>query len=1127
MKRYERICSLMLAMLLLLGVFVSCKSKPQKEQPFDTEPNTEIATEGETTDQSPKPETEQPNEPAPVLDLQAQTLSAESDQVLLSLSCEIFEQGLEGELCSRLTKGDQELAQGRTSLVAGEQQITLACAQDKLTGVLTLQVDAVLTDGTVADCLTLTMKNGVVQLSADAVACVVAAMTLEEKATLTSGAQNTRKRGCVGATAEFKKYGIPSIGFSDGPAGVRSDLKSSAIWYPSITNISSSWDSEIIYRVGEAIGLDGRAFGTDILLAPGMNIQKNAFGGRNFEYSSEDPLLTGYLMSAYVNGVQSTGIGAEIKHFAVNNQETSRVIYSANVTERALREIYLKGFGIAVRDSAPWVVMSSYNRINRNHNATERELLVGILRDEFGFDGMVTSDWGGVTGSIDAKINAMNDINMPGNAEDHGILVNAVKSGTVSIEALDECCRNILSVVVKTRTFLDAEKQSVDYEGHAALAQEAAENSFVLLKNQSALPLANGTTVALFGNGGWQTVYGGGGSGVVKAKSPVSIFDGIKDSGVFQLYDQSASPFLGCAAHDVNNASYDVSVTEAYAKQCAQNADAAVIVLSRQAIEGVDSTNRAGDFRLNQTEMDMLTRVSAAFRAEGKKVIVLINTGNPIETVSWRDLVDAVLYIGYPGEQAGNAVVNVLSGKVNPSGKLTCTWPASFESTPAYNYFPGGLHDVTYYEDIYVGYRYYETFGVQVAYEFGYGLSYTEFSYSDFACVQNADGSVSVTLLVTNTGKTAGREIVQCYVSKPETNLEQAKLELGGFAKTKLLSPGESETVRIKLTEDALKSYDEAQSAWILDVGTYTVSVGASVKDIKFTDSFTVGEKQVILDVENLCVPEVEFEYISKKTYTVPAPETRVNLASGAKITASDGDGSTAIDGDTCSLWNPGQNGASITLDLGSKKEIGEMTLSWYAIHTVYLIQLSNDGKNFTDYRCSADKGSGYTVINLNGTSARYIRIKIIRADNQGIYEWRVFEATEADKNTTNAYSGENLALGKPAKATNIEGGNLPSLAVDGNYSTRWSSLQYGDATFVLDLKKAYDVKALEMILESAWISYRIEYSLDGENYTTLFEGKKDELVVELAHLDIQARYIRVRRDGDGWFSIYELKIFG
>ncbi|MBQ5362641.1 MAG: hypothetical protein IIU63_04765, partial [Clostridia bacterium] len=262
MKRYERICSLMLAMLLLLGVFAACKSEPQKEQPFDTEPNTEIATEGETTDQLPETETEteQPNEPAPVLDLRAQTLSAESDQVLLSLSCEIFEQGLEGELCSRLTKGDQELAQGRTSLVAGQQQITLACAQDKLTGVLTLQVDAVLTDGTVADCLTLTMKNGVVQLSADAVACVVAAMTLEEKATLTSGAQNTRKRGCVGATAEFKKYGIPSIGFSDGPAGVRSDLKTSAIWYPSITNLSSSWDSEIIYCVGEAIGLDGRAF---------------------------------------------------------------------------------------------------------------------------------------------------------------------------------------------------------------------------------------------------------------------------------------------------------------------------------------------------------------------------------------------------------------------------------------------------------------------------------------------------------------------------------------------------------------------------------------------------------------------------------------------------------------------------------------------------------------------------------------------------------------------------------------------------------------------------------------------------------------------------------------------------
>ena len=1120
MKSLHKLSALMLALLMLLSALASCKPAP--------DPEPEDMTTGMVTDVSTEPVTEPQPDSLPVLDLAAHTLTVENDAVALTFSCKVESELFEGELiCTLASDADGQICKQRLAASTTDYQISLPCSAEQSKGELTVTVMAVTADGQMVDALHLTTKNGYVQLSEDAVACVVAVMSLEEKAKLTSGTTSATKKGVVGATLAIKKYGIPSIGFSDGPAGVRSDLKTSAVWYPSVTNISSSWDIELIYRVGEAIGLDGRAFGTDILLAPGMNIQKNIFGGRNFEYSSEDPILTGYLMRAYVDGVQSTGIGAEIKHFAVNNQETSRVIYSANVTERALREIYLKAFGIVVRDSDPWVVMSSYNRINRNHNATERELLVNILREEFGFDGMVTSDWGGVTGSIDHKINAMNDLNMPGNAEDPAFLVAAVQNGTVSMEALDVCCYNILSVVAKTRTAKGEGKENVDYTAHAELARQAAENSFVLLKNQDALPYKKGTVVALFGNGCTQTVYGGGGSGVVHSKSNVSIFDGIASSNDLTLYDENGSPFRSCKPHDANDASVDIVVTEEYAKQCAKNAATAIIVLSRQAIEGVDSSNRPGDYRLNQTELDMIARVCDAFHAQGKKVTVLINTGNPIETASWQNQVDAILYIGYAGEQTGHAVANVLSGNASPSGKLTATWPLTFESTPAYDYFPGGLHDVTYYEDIYVGYRYYETFGVDVAYPFGYGMTYTQFTYSDPIFTYNQDSSVTVSVTVTNTGHAAGREIVQCYVSKPETTLEQVKLELGGFAKTALLEPGQSETVRIMVTEDALKSYDEQDSAWILDCGTYTVAIGASVQDIKFTDTFTVDQKQIALDVENQCVPEVEFDYITKATYTVPTPETRTDLAQGAKVKASVGDGSLVNDGDTCSLWNAGQNGATITLDLGKSYEIGQMTLSWYAIYTTYMVQISDNGTNFTDYKCYADDGNGYNVINLHGTRARYVRIKIIRADNQGIYEWRIFEATEADKQAKDPLSGQNLALGKPVSATNVEGGNRPDFAVDENYSTRWSSQQSGDATLTIDLGSVCTLRAIELFLESAWVPYRIEYSVDGENYVTLFEGKKDQLMVELTDLHVQARYVRAMRDGENWFSIYEFKIFG
>ncbi|MBR5602158.1 MAG: glycoside hydrolase family 3 protein, partial [Clostridia bacterium] len=505
------------------------------------------------------------------------------------------------------------------------------------------------------------------------------------------------------------------------------------------------------------MGKDSLAKGVDVILAPGMNVQKNVLGGRNFEYCSEDPILTAYIAAAYTNGIQSTGVGVSLKHFAANNQETARGSISANVTERALREIYLKAFGMVVRDADPYTVMSSYNLVNGKRVAVSYDLLTTYLRGECGFDGMVMSDWGS-GGTVVEKVNAGNDINMPGNADDPDLIVAAAKDGSLNMQMLDTACANVLTLVVKSPVFTNPERpERIDHTNHGALAEEVAAQTMVLLKNEQTLPLTGEMTLAIFGNGAFATVYGGSGSGSVQSRKPVNIAQGLKDSDAFEVYDYTKHPFRNALAHSALDPSVDIEVTEAYAKQSADNAAAAVIVISRSSTEGADRSDIAGDFCLNATERDMIERVSAAFHAKGKKVIVLLNTGSPIEMLSWQDSVDAVLWTGYAGERTGDAVASVLSGKINPSAKTTITWPATYFSTPASPYFPGNSSDTVYYEDIYVGYRYYSTFGVDVAYPFGYGLSYTTFAYDQFTAQKQADGTVLATCRVTNTGACAGR----------------------------------------------------------------------------------------------------------------------------------------------------------------------------------------------------------------------------------------------------------------------------------------------------------------------------------------------------------------------------------
>ncbi|MBQ5362918.1 MAG: glycoside hydrolase family 3 C-terminal domain-containing protein, partial [Clostridia bacterium] len=894
-KLTSLLCLLLLCPLLLQAT--GCKDKPADEP-------SEQSTQQESQEEIP---TEPAPEPVCALTLGATSLVVEESEIKLTLLCSLADASASGNITCFLSDADGEITSKSTSASNGTVTLTLPCAQDRARGELTLTVTATDGSGMQTTPLTLYTKNGLVQLSADAIDCVVAAMTLEEKAHMVTGTQNVVLPGASGGTYAIERLGIPSITVNDGPAGLRYDT---TVWYPSVINLSSSWDASLAWQTGVAMGKDCLAKSVDVILAPGMNIQKNVLGGRNFEYCSEDPLLTAYIATAYTQGIQSTGVGVSLKHFAANNQETSRGSVSANVTERALREIYLKAFGMTVRDTDPYTIMSSYNLINGTRVAMSYDLLTTYLREECGFAGMVMSDWGS-GGTVVEKVNAGNDLNMPGNADDPDLILSAAKNGTLNMQMLDRACANVLGLVVKCPAFTEIERGGrIDYTGHGDLAAEVSAQTMVLLKNDSqALPLTEQKMLAVFGNGSFATVYGGAGSGSVNAKKPVNIAEGLHKSEAFDVYQFSSHPFKKAKAHDATDASLDIPVSAEYAAECAQNADAAVIVISRGSTEGADRVDMAGDFSLNKTETEMIERVSEAFHARGKRVVVLLNTGSPIETLSWQDMADAVLWTGYAGEKTGTAVAKVLCGEVNPNAKTTITWPTSCFATPAGKYFPGTSTDTVYYEDIYVGYRYYSTFGVDVAYPFGHGLSYTTFTYSDFDVQKQTDGTLQATCTVVNSGSASGREIVQIYLTKPETLMEHATLELAGFAKTAVLAPGQSETVSIVISTDALESYDEDGSRYIIDGGSYSFSLAASAADIKDTKTLVL-DPAVLRDVTNIATPNTEFDHIQKATYEIPQWQApKENLALG-KPTTDNGHESDAlasqyaVDGNPATRWS-------------------------------------------------------------------------------------------------------------------------------------------------------------------------------------------------------------------------------
>ncbi len=739
--------------------------------------------------------------------------------------------------------------------------------------------------------LTTATMTAQIKLRADNIDEVLAAMTLEEKAQLLVGGGNDafvgsgamlghQKKlvaGAAGTTVAIPRLGIPATVVADGPAGVHIDPRRDndpntyfATGFPVGTCLASTWNTELVEQVGKAIGNETLEYGCDVILGPGMNLHRSPLCGRNFEYYSEDPIVTGVIAAAVIKGIQSQGVGVSAKHFAVNSQESSRTKVDERLSQRALRELYLKGFEIAVRNAAPWTIMSSYNIINGVYAMGNKDMLSTILRDEWGYKGIVMTDWIGKRNQLPTaqEVEAGNDLMMPGYPAQAEDIVQAVKAGQLDMKYIDQNARRMLQYIVKTPRFRGYQfSNKPDLKAHAVVTRQSSTEGMVLLKNTGVLPIRNLKTVALFGVNSYDFMSGGLGSGCVNVPYVVDMVQGLKNMGVsttpllteiYQNYVKYAKAKLKADKNpmmwflDQGQPKLDeIEITERCVAHEVKEADAAVITIGRQAGEGMDRKIN-GEFNLTQQEQDMIFRVSDQFHAAGKPVIVIINSGSVMETCSWRDRVDAILCAWQPGEEGGNSVADVLTGKANPSGKLTMTWPVSATDHPSTKNFPQDYDMYTYKEmlgwgapiqgenftnheeDIYVGYRYFDTFQKQVAYPFGFGLSYTTFAFSKPKATAKGD-VINVQVTVKNTGSVSGKEVAQVYVTAPQGKLEKPAHELKAFAKTRELKPGESQTLNMQIQMRDLASFDEAQSQWLAEAGTYNFHIGSSSRDLQLS----------------------------------------------------------------------------------------------------------------------------------------------------------------------------------------------------------------------------------------------------------------------------------------------------
>lgn len=680
--------------------------------------------------------------------------------------------------------------------------------------------------------------------------------------------------GAAGEGFAIPRLGIPALVYADGPAGLRIDpvrkidtsKKYYATAFPVATLLASSWDTATVRKVGRAMGQEVHEYGVDVLLAPGMNIQRNPLTGRNFEYYSEDPMIAGEMATAMVRGLQENNIGVSVKHFAVNNQETYRNGVNAVLSERTLREIYLRGFQKVITKARPWTVMSSYNKVNGSYASESSDLLTTILRQEWGFKGFVMTDWWAEHDAVTQQL-AGNDLLMPGTPAQIEQLKSAVKSGKLSISIIDRNVKRILEIILQSPSFAKYKySDQPDLAGHAAIAQTAAEDGMILLKNHGkVLPFAGQIRkVALFGNAAYDIIAGGSGSGYVNKKYKINLDSGIQQSGyqadhqlsdVYHHYITVEKAKLPAENFWAVPITAEMPLSAEMVSQTVQSNDIAVITIGRNSGEG-DDRKLAEDYYLSAVEIANIKMVAEAFHARNKPVIAVLNIGGVMETASWEMYFDGILLAWQPGQEAGHAIAAILSGKVSPSGKLAVTFPIKYEDVPSAGNFPKSDNDpskVKYEEGIYVGYRYYLSFGKPTTYPFGFGLSYTSFKYGTVKLNHTQfDLPITVNISVTNSGDRKGREVVQLYLSAPALQLDKPKRELKAFCKTRELRPGESQVITFQLTADLLASFNSSRSSWIADAGEYQVSIGSSSESMLQTAGFKLPKNIVVENVRKL-----------------------------------------------------------------------------------------------------------------------------------------------------------------------------------------------------------------------------------------------------------------------------------
>ena len=758
------------------------------------------------------------------------------------------------------------------------------------------------------------------QLGKDKIEKVIAAMTPDEKIGMSVGdgkflpsaiSKTTEQGTGIIIANQNSKMVIPrlsvmSSALTDGPSGVNRDPHpegateySYTTAFPTSTCLASTWNTELVENVGKAYGNEALEYDYDVVLMPALNLHRNPKCGRNFEYYSEDPMLSGKLAGAMVRGVQSTGVGATLKHFLANNQETNRRSYNAVVSQRALREIYLRGFEIAVREGHPKAIMTSYNKMNGYYTAETPELLNDIVRKEWGFNGVFMTDFDGY-GSAVAKVRAGNNMLMGGSQDEVKELTAALRDKTLDESTLDKnLVYNMELKLNSPRAKGHIPTQNPDLEAHARIAREAASEGMVLLKNNNkTLPLKGVKKVAVFGKISYYLIEAGTGSGGIRSnKYAISVNEGLKAAG-FKVLKELEDSYTAFNANIMeqnlvpdyfnnpvmlaNNGIKDgkapghfkkrlipfhdeMAMTQEQIKKQVSNSDIAIITLGRSGGEGYDN----GYLPTSDAELNLVRNVCETYHAAGKKVVVVLNIGGVCETASWKNYPDAILVAWQPGQEGGYAIADILKGAVNPSGKLPDSFFMKFEDVPSAKTFPGEPAENPvnsfYKEGIYVGYRYYETFNVPVSFEFGFGLSYTTFGYTNLKLSSDTfSDKINVTVQVKNTGSFAGKEVAELYLSAPNMVMEKPAQELKGFAKTQLLKPGESQTLSFELDKRSLASFRSGISAWVADKGDYQVRIGASSKDIRLNDSFNLPENQVVEVVHDVMYPNFAIKELSQ-----------------------------------------------------------------------------------------------------------------------------------------------------------------------------------------------------------------------------------------------------------------------